>query len=161
MQLSEYVIVYIFHFSSFFKLKRLFVIHLQVQRTRKVLYIQLVYHISQLQQFKCLDQGLYSIFKLTQGFAACSMEQIKNRMLPRINHYLKTSSCSLEYHAVYQEHLRISNCVLRYFPKIIENIRITCCILGYHEMTLSFELRLFFGCSIPIFKVDQTSNITC
>ena len=41
-------IAQILHLSNFFELKRIVYIHLQVKRTRKVLDIQLVYHILQI-----------------------------------------------------------------------------------------------------------------
>jgi hypothetical protein len=44
----EINIAQILHFSNFFELKRIVYIHLQVKRTRKVLDIQLVYHILQI-----------------------------------------------------------------------------------------------------------------
>ena len=65
------------------------------------------------------------------------------------------------------QHLRISASILGYhivlydtsLPNIIHYLRVAYCILENHDRKLTFELRLFFGCNIRIFKVDLTVNI--
>jgi hypothetical protein len=43
-------------------------------------------------------------------------------------------------------------------PNIIDHLRVAYGILEKHVRKLTFELRLFFGCNIRIFKVDLTAN---
>ena len=65
------------------------------------------------------------------------------------------------------QHLSVSASILGYISHCVYDsteyhrlsYRVAYCILDNHDRKLTFELRLFFGCNIQIFKVDLTANI--